>query len=177
MRPGEALGALAGSHRHPNAAGGVQRQQAQRLRERARIAAGGEQAIEAVAHDVAVARDVRRHDGRASGERLGEDHPEALAAEGRRAEHVGAPSCAAFSPSETFPNARTSRSSSSSGVTSSGPAPTSVSVAGTCSRSASNARSRTGSPLRSTAWPMNKMRNRAHPVAIRSGRSVRDTRA
>ena len=88
--PREAPRALARRHRHPRAPGGVQRQRAQRLRERARVAAGSEQAVEALAHHVAVAGDVRRHHGRARGERLGEDHPKALPAEGRRTEDVGA---------------------------------------------------------------------------------------
>ena len=55
--------------------------------------------------------------------------------------------------SETLPRAWTPLSSSSTPSTSSGVAPTISSWTGRCSRSASKARSSTGSPLRSTAWP------------------------
>ena len=48
-----------------------------------------EHAVDAVAHHVAVAGDVRGDDRRAGGERLGQHHAEALAAERRRAQHVG----------------------------------------------------------------------------------------
>ena len=89
-RPCEALRALAGGGRHPRAPGRIERQNAQRLRELPRVAARGEQTVDAVAHDVAVAGDVRRHHRRARGERLSEHHPEALAAERGSAEHVGA---------------------------------------------------------------------------------------
>ena len=51
---------------------------------------GVEHAVEAVAHDVAIAGDVRGHDRRAGGEGLGQDHAEALAAQRGRAQHVGA---------------------------------------------------------------------------------------
>ena len=53
------------------------------------VAARHQHAVAAVADDVAVAGDVRRDDRRAGGERLGQHHAEALAAQRRRAEHVG----------------------------------------------------------------------------------------
>ena len=75
-------------------------------------------------------------------------------------------STAVFSSSLHLPCATTSRGSSMSGASSSAPTPTTWSVAGTCSRSASKARSSTGSPLRSTAWPMKATRSgRSGPIA------------
>src|SRR5215472_6908608 len=74
-------------------------------------------------------------------------------------------SSSSFSCSLTRPSARTPCASSSSGATSSCCAPTSVSVAGTWSRSASKALSSTGSPLRPTAWPMNTMRRGRAPFS------------
>ena len=71
------------------AAAGVEREVAQRLGERGRIAARYEQPVVAVLDDVAVARDVRGDHRRAGRERLGQHHAEALAAERRRAQHVG----------------------------------------------------------------------------------------
>ncbi len=62
-------------------------------------------------------------------------------------------SAARFSSSETRPSTVTPERSSISGATSDSEAPTIVSRAGTCSRKASNARSRIGRPLRSSAWP------------------------
>jgi hypothetical protein len=75
------------------------------------------------------------------------------------AQSTSAPASARVrSASGTLPSAVTPRSSMSSGLTSSAPAPTMTSSAGRCSRSASNARTSTGRPLRSTAWPTNAMR-------------------
>ena len=64
-------------------------------------------------------------------------------------------SAARFSSSSTRPSAVTPRGSASSGDRASASTPITVSRAGTCSRSASKARSSTGRPLRSTAWPTN----------------------
>ena len=63
--------------------------------------------------------------------------------------------------SSTLPSARTPRSSISSGASSSRLGPITVSSQGMCSRSASKARSSSGSPLRSTAWPTNTIRSRS----------------
>ena len=68
----------------------VERQAAQRLGERERVARRHEQPVEPVAHHVAVAGDVRGDDRRARGERLRQDHPEALAVQRGRAHHVRA---------------------------------------------------------------------------------------
>jgi hypothetical protein len=48
-----------------------------------------ENAVDAIGDDVAVAGDLRRDDGGAGGERLDEDHPEALAGQRGGAEYVG----------------------------------------------------------------------------------------
>ncbi len=61
--------------------------------------------------------------------------------------------------SSTLPSTRTSRMSSISGESSSSEGPITVSSVGMCSRSASNARSSSGRPLRSTAWPTNTIRS------------------
>ena len=112
---------------------GVEREVAQRLGERGRVAARDEHAVDAVAHDVAVAGDVGGDDRRAGRERLRQHHAEALAAERRRAQHVGALRARrCFSASSTRPSTVTPRSSSSIGSTSSRSAPTIVSSAGTC---------------------------------------------
>jgi hypothetical protein len=80
---------VVGGGAEPSSAPGVQGEVAQRRGQRGRVAARDQDAVEAVAHDVAVARDVRRDDRRALREGLGEHHPEALAAQRRRAQHVG----------------------------------------------------------------------------------------
>ncbi len=59
----------------------------------------------------------------------------------------------------TRPSASTPSASISSGASSSGSTPTTVSSAGTWRRSASNARSSTGRPLRSRGWPTNAIRS------------------
>jgi hypothetical protein len=88
VRPGEALGAHGGGAAHRDASGRREPQVAQRLRERGRVAARHEHRVDAVAHHVAVAGDVRGHDGRAGREALRQHHPEALAAERRGDQQV-----------------------------------------------------------------------------------------
>ena len=68
----------------------IEREVAQHLGQRGRVAARDEHAVDPVGDDVAVAGDVRRDDRRARRERLRQHHAEALAAERRRAQHVGA---------------------------------------------------------------------------------------
>ena len=75
--------------------------------------------------------------------------------------------------SSTLPSTRTSRMSSIIGESSCSDGPITVSSVGMCSRSASNALSSTGSPLRSTAWPTNTIFSlsdwgRSAPRAARS---------
>ena len=62
---------------------------------------------------------------------------------------------AACVSSSTLPSACTPRGSSIIGASSSSVGPITVSSVGMCSRSASKARSSSGRPLRSTAWPTN----------------------
>ena len=81
-------------------------------------------------------------------------------------------STASFSASLHLPCATTSRGSSMSGARPSSSTPTTCSVAGTCSRSASKARSRTGRPLRSTAWPMKAIRSGSSAVAADGARGA-----
>ncbi len=90
VRPGEALGALARGERHALAPAWIERERAQRLGERERVAGGHEQSVAPVAHDVAVAGDVRGDHRRRGGERLRQHHAEALAVQRGRAQHVGA---------------------------------------------------------------------------------------
>jgi len=90
VRPGEALGAgtCVGGHTHSH--GGVERKRAQCLGQRERVAGWGQHTLDPVARDVAIAGDVGGDHRRAGGERLGQDHPEALAVQRWRAQHVGA---------------------------------------------------------------------------------------
>ncbi len=88
--PGEALGALPRAAGHARAQRRVQREHTQRLRERERVACGNEQAVGALAHDVAIAGDVRGDHRRRRGEGLGQHHAEALAAERGGAQHLSA---------------------------------------------------------------------------------------
>ena len=90
LRPGVALGARARGGAQRRGALRRQRQVAQRLGERRGVAARHEQAVDAVADDVAIAGDVGGDDGRAGREALGQDHAEGLAAQRRCGEHVGA---------------------------------------------------------------------------------------
>ena len=90
VRPGKALGPLSGRQCHALASRAVKRETAQRLGERERVTGRHQLAIDAVAHDVAIAGDVRSEHGRGRREGLGEDHAKALTAERGRAEHVGA---------------------------------------------------------------------------------------
>ena len=62
----------------------------QRLGQRQRVARRHQHAVGAVLDHAAVARDVRGDDRRPGGEGLGQHHPERLAAERRRAQHVRA---------------------------------------------------------------------------------------
>ena len=90
VRPGKALGALARGGGHLQAQTLVERELAQSLGERERVAGRQQLPVDAVAHDVAVARNVGREHGRGSGERLSEDHAKALAVQRGRAQHVRA---------------------------------------------------------------------------------------
>ena len=90
VRPGEAPGSRMRCGGHPaSAVPAIERERTQRLGQRERIAGRREHTVDPVAHDVAVAGDVRGDDGRAGSERLGEDHAEALAMQRRRAQHLG----------------------------------------------------------------------------------------
>ena len=88
-RPGVArrVGARLDGHRRTPL--GRHGEVAQRLGQGGGVAARHEHAVDPVAHDVAVARDVGGDHGRAGGEGLGQDHAEALAAQRRRDEQVG----------------------------------------------------------------------------------------
>ena len=88
-RPGVALGAAGGRGPEGGAPLRVEREVAEGLGQPRGVAAREEDAVAAVAHHVAIAGDVRRHDRAAGRERLGEDHPERLAAQRRRAQQVG----------------------------------------------------------------------------------------
>ena len=68
----------------------IECEQSQRLGESERVARRDEQAVAAVAHDVAIAGDVRGYDRLCRGERLGQDHAEALSVQRGRAQHLGA---------------------------------------------------------------------------------------
>ena len=87
-RPGKPLGAERGGARHRGPPNGLLPQIPQRLGERLSITAGDEHAVDAVAHHVAVAGDVGRHDRRARRERLGQDHAKALSPQRRRTQDV-----------------------------------------------------------------------------------------
>ena len=79
-------------------------QLAQRLGQCLRVAARYEHPVDAVAHDVAIAGDVRRDDRSAGRERLGQHHAEALSAQRRGAQHVGlAPARGASRPRRPCP--------------------------------------------------------------------------
>ena len=80
-----------------------------------------------------------------------------------------ASSAARFSASDTRPSTVTPVRSTSSGATSDSDAPTIVSRAGTWPRSASNARSRIGSPLRSRAWPTKTISSGSPGARTRAG--------
>ena len=75
--------------RHRLAALRVARELQEGAGERLRVPARDEHAVEAVGHDLAVAGDVGGDDRRAGRERLGQHHPEALAAKRRRDQQVG----------------------------------------------------------------------------------------
>ena len=88
-RPGVALGAAAGGLAHLPQALGLVVDPLQLLGQALRIAGRNQQAVDAVADDVAVAGDGGGDHRRAGGEGLGQDHAEALARERGGAEHVG----------------------------------------------------------------------------------------
>ena len=88
MRPGVARRVLGRGARHRGAALVVDREVTQRLGQGGRVAARDEQPVDAVGDDAAVAGDVRGDDRAAGRERLGQHHPERLAAQRRRDQHV-----------------------------------------------------------------------------------------
>ena len=89
-RPGVALGAAAGGLAHRPQALGLVVDALQLLGQALRVGGRDQDAVDAVADDVAVAGDFGGDDRRAGGEGLGQHHAEALAGERGRAEHVGA---------------------------------------------------------------------------------------
>ena len=120
----------------------------QRLGEGAGVAARHQQAVDAVAHDVAVAGDVGGDDRGAGREGLGEHHAEALAAQRGRAQDVGLAQRRALLGVGDLARARGCRGRPGAwGRPRPASAPTIVSSAGMCSRSASKARSRIGQAL------------------------------
>ena len=90
VRPREALGALARCASHARAARRLEREPAQRLGERERVAGGQQLTLHPVAQHLAVARDVRGEHRLAGRKRLRQHHPEALAMQRGRAQHVRA---------------------------------------------------------------------------------------
>ena len=88
VRPCKPLRTLPGGARHLRTHALVEDQPAQRLGKRQRVPGRREQAIGPVAHDVAITGDVGGHDGGGGGEGLCQNHPEALAAERRRADDM-----------------------------------------------------------------------------------------
>ena len=122
-----------------------------------------EQPVAAVAYDLPVAGDVGRDHRRAGRERLDQHHAEALAAERRRAEHVGlvqpVPQLVVAHADRGTRRPRCRRRARRVGLD----APRSTrrstrGATGTCSRSPANADSSTGRPLRSSSRPTNRMR-------------------
>ena len=101
----------------------------------------------AVAHDVAVAGDVRGDHRRARGERLGQHHAEALAAQRRRAQHVGVARHAMLLVVGDLAQRHDAAVVEQQRIDLLRVRADEVSRAGTCSRSASKARSSTGRPL------------------------------
>ena len=112
--------------------------------------------------DVGVARDLGGDHRRSGREGLGQDHPEALAGQRRRAENVRLmePAPQARSP-ETCPARRCAprRGVGQVALDVVASAPMTVSRAGTCSTRPSKAWSSTGSPLRSSGRPTKSTRN------------------
>ena len=88
-RPREALGRAPGLGAEPREPLGSEAEVAELLGELLRVGGRDEDPVDAVGDDVVVAGDVRRHGRRPGGERLREDHAEALAGERGRAEDVG----------------------------------------------------------------------------------------
>ena len=168
-RPRVLLGRAAGALAEALEPRRVEREVVQRLGQRERVARRHQQPVAAVLDDAAVARDVRRHHRRPGRERLGQHHAERLAAERGRAEHVRAGERGAL----LVVVDAAERGARRAGRPAAGPAPpprprSPTARAGCCSRSASKARSSTGSPLRSTAWPTNAISS-GSPGARRRG--------
>ena len=152
----------------------VERERTQRLGQRDRVAGGDEDAVGGRRGRRRDNRGCRRRP-RASRRRTPPSGPCRSSRRGARARRPRrrAASSASLRSSETLPSASTPRSSSIMWATSPALAPTRVRVASTCSRSASNARSSTGRPLRSTAWPTNRIRSgAASGAAGREGGSI-----
>ncbi len=141
----------------------------------------GPGSVHAVGDHVGVAGDVGCQDRRPCGERLGQDHAEALAGQRRGAEQVrveqAAPQLVAVdAPERVDPplavGVRQMR------TTSARSAPITVSARSSCSISASKAVSSTGRPLRSSGRPTKTSRSSSEPAsgssARRRRRPVRD---
>ena len=88
MLPGEALHGRCSGPGELAAALRLVVEVTQGLRQRLRVGRRDQHAVDSVADDVAVARDIRGDDGRSRGEGLGEHHAEALAAERGRRQHI-----------------------------------------------------------------------------------------
>ena len=166
LRPGEVLGALA----RPATPICARRAGSSHSERSASASSSGspcgdEHAVAAVRDDVAVAGDVGCDHRRAGRERLGQHHAEALAAQRRRAQHVGAvqpapklvvvhaPEHARCRPCRPRPRRAAARPRRRV-------APTTAAAAGMCWRRPANADSRIGRPLRSSSRPTNTIRKR-----------------
>ena len=139
------------------------REELQLLGERLRVGGRDQDAVGAVGDDVAVPGDRRGDHGRAGGQRLDQDHAEALAGEGGRAEQVRLAELAPEDRSRRPCRARRCGDMSSGSATrreiSSGSAPTTSAVRGRARPAPANAESSTGRPLRSSARPTKSRRS------------------
>ena len=97
-RPREPLGGAPGLGAEARQPLRAEAEVAELLGEPLRVGGRDEDPVDAVGDDVVVAGDVRRDDRRPGGERLGQDHAEALAGERRGAEDVGVVERAARAP-------------------------------------------------------------------------------
>ena len=153
-RPGVALRRRARRRAHAREPLGRTAQRLQLLGEPLRVGGRDQDAVLAVGDHVGVAGDVRGEHRGAGGERLGEDHAEALARQRRGAEQVGlvqaAPELVAVDPAERVDPLPATPGRRGSGRPRRASAPITVSRASSCSTSASNAVSSTGRPLRSS---------------------------
>ena len=144
---------------HRLAAGRLEVDPLELLGQPLRVGRGHQHAVGAVGDHVGVARDLRCDHRRAGRERLGQHHAEALArrATARRARRPrgGGARAPRRRPGPRRRSATRSRDRQRSAARRRGSAPITVSRAGTCSTSPSNACSRTGSPLRSSGLPTN----------------------